>query len=54
MYVYMWQSPQAMSKDQKLNNMLHSEGKLKQMLESYQHWQGKTGVDFRVPNKRLW
>ena len=45
---------QAMSRDQKLNTMLHSEGKLKMLLESLRHWEGKTGVDFRVPNKRLW
>lgn len=43
-----------MSKDRKLNDMQHSEGKLKMLLESYHHWQGKTGVDFRVPSKRLW
>uniref|UniRef100_A0A061SBI4 Nucleolar protein 16 n=1 Tax=Tetraselmis sp. GSL018 TaxID=582737 RepID=A0A061SBI4_9CHLO len=45
---------EAMSKDRKLNSMLHSEGKLRRMLESYTHWMGKTGVDFRVPKKRLW
>mmetsp|Transcript_40546 Transcript_40546/g.114840 ORF Transcript_40546/g.114840 Transcript_40546/m.114840 type:complete len:184 (-) Transcript_40546:443-994(-) len=45
---------EAMSKDRKLNAMQHSEGKLKMLLESYHHWKGTAGVDFRVPHKRLW
>ena len=47
----------AMTKDRKLNSMQHSKGQLIKLIESCKHWsQGAAlrGVDFRVPNKRLW
>ena len=44
----------AMAKDRKLNKMQHSKGQLESLIESCEYWAGKTGVDFRVPNKRLW
>mmetsp|Transcript_10412 Transcript_10412/g.18865 ORF Transcript_10412/g.18865 Transcript_10412/m.18865 type:complete len:184 (-) Transcript_10412:98-649(-) len=45
---------EAMARDRKLNELQHSEGKLRMMLDSFSHWKGATGVDFRVPHKRLW
>ena len=44
----------AMLHDRRLNAMQHSEGVLRQLIESYHHWKEGSGVDFRVPNKRLW
>lgn len=44
----------AMQRDRKLNSMQHSQGVLTALLESYNHWGEGAGVDFRVPNKRLW
>eukprot|EP00951_Prasinocladus_malaysianus_P010781 scaffold79458_cov46-Prasinocladus_malaysianus.AAC.2 len=38
---------EAMARNRKLNDMQHSEGKLRMMLESHEYWRGKTGVDFR-------
>ncbi len=43
-----------MKRDTKRNSMLLPESKLKQMLQSYQTHGRGSGVDFRVPNKRLW
>lgn len=44
----------AMARDTKLNAMQHSEGQLRAMIASFRHWAPGSGVDFRVPNKRLW
>jgi hypothetical protein len=44
----------AMFHDRKLNPMQHSKGVLKALIESYHHWKEGSGVDFRVPHKRLW
>lgn len=44
----------AMQHDRKLNPMQHSQGVLKAMIESFRFWKEGSGVDFRVPNKRLW
>lgn len=44
----------AMARDRKLNSMQHPEGVLRALVESYQHWKEGSGVDFRVPHKRLW
>lgn len=44
----------AMLKDRKLNSMQHSEGVLRALIESYRYWKEGSGVDFRVPHKRLW
>lgn len=44
----------AMARDRKLNSMQHSEGVLRALVESYHYWKEGSGVDFRVPNKRLW
>lgn len=44
----------AMARDRKLNAMQHSEGVLRALVESYKHWKEGSGVDFRVPHKRLW
>ncbi len=44
----------AMQHDRKLNPMQHSQGVLRQLIASYHHWGEGAGVDFRVPNKRLW
>ena len=44
----------AMARDRKLNTMQHSEGVLRQLVESFRHWGEGSGVDFRVPHKRLW
>ena len=40
-----------MKMDRKLNPMQHSEGVLKQLVESFHHWKPGSGVDFRVPVK---
>ena len=45
---------QAMVRDRQLNTMQHSEGVLQKLVESFNHWRPNSGVDFRVPNKRLW
>ena len=45
---------QAMKRDTKLNSMLLPVSKLKLMLESYRTHGRGSGVDFRVPHKRLW
>ncbi|KAL4458495.1 hypothetical protein ABPG75_013360 [Micractinium tetrahymenae] len=45
---------QAMARDRKLNSMQHSEAVLRALVESYSFWKEGSGVDFRVPNKRLW
>lgn len=47
-------TPQAMMMDRRLNPMQHSEGALKQLIESFQYWKSGSGVDFRVPVKGLW
>ncbi|PRW59920.1 Nucleolar 16 [Chlorella sorokiniana] len=44
----------AMQHDRKLNPMQHSQGVLKALIESFRYWKEGSGVDFRVPNKRLW
>lgn len=44
----------AMQRDRKLNSMQHSLGVLGALLESFAYWKEGSGVDFRVPNKRLW
>ena len=44
----------AMFRDKRLNAMQHSKGVLQEMIEACDYWSGKTGVDFRVPNKGLW
>lgn len=44
----------AMQHDRKLNPMQHSQGVLRQLVESYRHWGPGAGVDFRAPHKRLW
>lgn len=44
----------AMVRDRKINTMQHSRGQIEALIESCEYWAGKTGVDFRVPNKRLW
>ena len=43
-----------MARDRKLNPMQHTLATLRALLESYRHWGEGAGVDFRVPNKRLW
>ncbi len=45
---------QAMSRDRKLNRMLHSKAKLKRMLESLDRYGGSGKTAFRAPKKRLW
>ena len=45
---------QAMARDRKLNSMLHSEAKLRRMLESYRRFGSSGRTAFRVPKKRLW
>jgi len=45
---------EAMSQDRRLNTMQHSQGKLIKLIESYHYWSENSGVDFRVPSKRLW
>ena len=45
---------QAMFHDRKLNPMQHSQGVLTALIESFHHWKEGSGVDFRVPHKRLW
>lgn len=44
----------AMVRDRKLNAMQHSTGQLQALIQGCEYWEGKTGVDFRVPNKSLW
>lgn len=43
----------AMSRDRRLNPMQHSRGVLEGMIAAFEHWKEGSGVDFRVPTKRL-
>lgn len=45
---------EAMVMDRRLNPMQHSTGALEKLIASYRHWKIGSGVDFRVPTKRLW
>ena len=45
---------QAMSRDRKLNSMLHSKAKLSRMLESLDRYGSSGRTAFRAPKKRLW
>lgn len=44
----------AMMLDHRANPMQHSEGVLRKMLASFEHWGDDTNVSFRVPVKSLW
>jgi hypothetical protein len=43
--------PQAWFRDTKLNRMQHSEGKLRELLESFKFHSGSNRHDFRAPRK---
>lgn len=45
---------EAMVLDRKLNKMQHSRGQLQKLIDSFNYWGKGSGVDFRVPHKRLW
>lgn len=44
----------SMSMDHKRNKMQLSAGVLTELIRACEHWPKGSGVDFRVPNKRLW
>lgn len=45
----------AMVRDRKLNSKQQSAGQLKKLIDRCAYWSSpQVGVDFRVPNKRLW
>jgi nucleolar protein 16 len=46
---------EAMVRDRKLNSMQQSAGQLKKLIDGCAYWSSRqAGVDFRVPNKKLW
>lgn len=48
------QDVHAMSRDRKLNKMLHPEAKLQQLIDSFNHCPPEGKVAFQQPKKKLW